>query len=85
MKKIIFFPGEAERERVHAAVPLRRFLRLPEAEGAGVQEHRLDLGVRRAEAQGQDRQLHSHPLNTDPTTLILSLAFSSPRRRIFNF
>ncbi len=56
--------GEAERERVHAAVPLWRLLRLLEAEGAGVQEHRLDLRMRRAEAQSKDRQLHSHILNS---------------------
>ena len=59
--------GELERERVHAAVPLRRLLLLPEAEGAGVQEHRLDLGVRRPEAQGQDRQLHPHLLRCLPS------------------
>ena len=58
----VSFPGQAERERVHAAVPLRRLLLLPQAEGAGVQEHCLDLGVRRPEAQGEDRQLHSHIL-----------------------
>ena len=27
-----------------------------------MQEHRLDLGVRRPEAQGEDRQLHPHLL-----------------------
>ena len=54
--------GETERECVHAAVPLRRLLLLSQTEGARVQEHHVDLGVRRPEAQGQDRQLHPHLL-----------------------
>ena len=52
--------GEAERERVHAAVPLRRVLFSPQVEGAGVPQRRLDLGVRGPEAPRKDRQLHPH-------------------------
>ena len=46
--------GEAEQERLHAAVPLWRLLLFPQAEGAGVSQHHLDQRVRRPEPQSQD-------------------------------
>ncbi len=46
--------GETERERLHAAVPLRRVLLVLEAEGAGVQEHCVDRRMRGAAPQGQN-------------------------------
>jgi hypothetical protein len=48
-------PGPSERPRVLTTVPLRSFLFLSEAEGAGVPQHRLDRRVRGAEAQSQNR------------------------------
>ena len=60
---IFFFSGQVERERVHAAVPLWRLLLVPQVEGARVQKHHLDRGVRRSTTQGQDRQLHSNLLD----------------------
>ena len=47
----IFYSGETERVRLHAAVPLRCVLLLLEAEGAGVQERCVDLRVCFSEAQ----------------------------------
>jgi len=75
----ILFSGQAERERVHAAVPLRRLLRLPEAEGAGVPEHHLDRRMRGSAAPGQDRQLHSNLLKASlrTSTLSMSIALAS--------
>ena len=64
--------GELERERVHAAVPLWRLLRISEAEGARVQEHHLDRRVRRPKAQSQDRQLHPHLLSCHHRTEVVS-------------
>lgn len=55
-------PGEAEQAGVPQPVPLRSLLRLCEAEGAGVPQHRVDRRVHRPAAQDQDRQLHSHLL-----------------------
>ena len=37
--------GQAHDQRIHAPVPVWRFLRIREAEGAGDQEHSLDIGV----------------------------------------
>lgn len=42
--------GEAEQAGLPQPVPLQRFLRLRQAEGAGVQEHRLDRRVHRPAA-----------------------------------
>ena len=64
--------GELECERVHAAVPLWRILRISEAEGARVQEHHLDRRVRRPKAQSQDRQLHPHLLRCRHGTEVVS-------------
>lgn len=42
--------GRPECARVHAAVQPRRGVRVPEAQGAGDSQHRLDRRVHRAEA-----------------------------------
>lgn len=57
------FPGEAEQAGLPQPVPLQRLLRLRQAEGAGVQEHRVDRRVHRPAAPRQDRQLHPHFLS----------------------
>ena len=57
------FSGEIKRERVHAAVPLRRVLLAVQAEGTGVPQHRLDRRVCRATPSRKDWQLHSHILS----------------------
>lgn len=56
--------GAAERERVPAAVPLRRVLRVRASEGAGDAQHHLDRRVHLAAPPDQDRQLHTHPVST---------------------
>lgn len=52
--------GQTERERIPAAVPLRRVLLILETQGTGVPQYRLDRWVHRSETQGKDRQLHPH-------------------------
>lgn len=59
----VLLPGEAEQAGLPQPVPLQRLLRLRQAEGAGVQEHRLDRRVHRPAAPRQDRQLHSYLLS----------------------
>lgn len=56
--------GLLERQCLPPAVPLWRLLFLSKAERAGVPQHCLDQRVRRPEAQGQDRQLHSNFLRS---------------------
>ena len=46
--------GPSQRERLHGPVPLRGVLLLPQAEGAGVPQHRLDIRVCRTKPQDQD-------------------------------
>ena len=46
--------GTLERARVLATIPLWGFLLISEVERTGVPQHRLDCGVRGAEAQGQN-------------------------------
>lgn len=54
--------GEAQQAGLPQPVPLQRLLRLRQAEGAGVPEHRVDRRVHRPAAPRQDRQLHPHLL-----------------------
>lgn len=59
---LLLLAGEAEQAGLPQPVPLQRVLRLRQAEGAGVQEHRVDRRVHRPAAPRQDRQLHPHLL-----------------------
>ena len=55
--------GEAEHAGLPAAVPPGRVLLLRPAEGAGGSQRHLDRRVCHAEAEVQDRQLHTYLLD----------------------
>ena len=54
--------GETEQVGLSEPVPLWCFLRLCEAQGTGVSQHRVDCRVHRPTPPGQDRQLHPYLL-----------------------
>ena len=74
----MFSSGEAKQAGVPQPVPLQRVLCICQAEGTGVQEHRVDCWVHCPKAPCQDRQLHPHILtfllDTPPPPLSVSLS-----------
>jgi hypothetical protein len=54
--------GETQRQRIHAAIPLRRLLFALQTEGTRMPKHCVDRRVCGPTTSGQDRQLHSHIL-----------------------
>lgn len=52
--------GQADDKCIHEAIPVWSFLCIREAEGAGDQKHRLDIGVCCAASSCENRQLYTH-------------------------
>ena len=76
--------GQAEHAVVPATVPLWSVLLALEAQGAGVQEHRVDRRVHCTETQIKDRQWRQHRLNLiTPFGSFLRDFFFQPKNHVF--